>query len=87
MKDDEVRHKSLQKSDANVSTSQNSKKMFLYIILTSFCYVCILVASKQTDILYYCKMYYEEKAVLEWKIMFTVVKHLDALQQVTIYHV
>ena len=49
--------------------------------------MCILVAAKQTDILYHCKVYNEEKDVLEWEIMFTVVKHLDALHQVIIYHV
>ena len=58
-----------------------------HIILTSY---FILAATKLTEnILYYCKVYYEEKATSEneWKIMFTVVKHLNALQQVTIYHV
>ena len=58
-----------------------------HIILTSY---FILVATKLTEnILYYCKVYYEEKATLEyeWKVMFTVVKHLNVLQQVTIYHV
>ena len=49
----------------------------------------ILVATKPTEkagIYCYCKIYYEEKATLEyeWKIMFTVVKDLDALQQVII---
>ena len=52
--------------------------------------MCILAATKlseKTVILYYCKVYYEENAILEykWQIMFTVVKHLNALQQVIIY--
>ena len=58
-----------------------------HIILTSY---FILAATKLTkNILYYCKVYYEEKVTLEyeWKVMFTVVKHLNVLQQVTIYHV
>ena len=60
-----------------------------HIILTSY---FILAATKPTEkagILYYCKVYYQEKATLEyeWKVMFTVVKDLNTLQQVTIYHV
>ena len=63
------------------------RKLF-HLILTSF---FILVTAKQiekADILYYCKVYYEEKATFEneWEIMFTVVKHLNALQQVRILH-
>ena len=33
---------------------------------------------------YFCKVYYEEKAMLEWQVMFVVVKNLDALQQAII---
>ena len=52
--------------------------------------MCNLAATKPTekaDILYYCKVYYEETDDLEykWQIMFTVVKCLNALQQVIIY--
>ena len=79
-KDDEEQHKPLQSSEKTVAT------------LTSLSYnlnsYFILVATKPTEkagIFYYCKIY-EEKATLEykWKIMFTVVKDLDALQQVII---
>ena len=54
--------------------------------------MCILAATRPSEkagFLYYCKVYYEESAILEykWQIMFTVVKHLNVLQQVTIYHV
>ena len=45
-----------------------------------------LVAAKLTEEadLCSCKVYFEEKAMLEWQVMFTVVKNLDALQQVII---
>ena len=33
---------------------------------------------------YFCKVYYEEKAMLEWQVMFVFVKNLDALQQAII---
>ena len=83
LEDDEVRHKPLQNSDTTVHTSQNGKKTLSFDVN----FVFILAANKLTEnILYYCKVYYEEKATLEyeWKVMFTVVKHLDVLQQVTI---
>ena len=57
-----------------------------HIILTSY---FVLATTKLTEnILYYCKMYYEEKVTLEyeWQIMFTVVKHLNVLKEVTTYH-
>ena len=50
--------------------------------------MCILAAvrpAKKADISFFYKDYYEEKATLEWQIMFTVVKNLDALQQVISY--
>ena len=28
-----------------------------------------------------CKVYYEEKGILQWQVMFTVVKNLDALNR------
>ena len=40
--------------------------------------------AKPADKVGICKVYYEEKAILEWQVMFTVVKNLDALQQVII---
>ena len=86
-KDDEEQHKPLQSSDKTVATltSQNGKNTLSYNLNSYF----ILVATKPTEkagIYYHCKMYYEEKATLEyeWKIMFTVVKDLDALEQVII---
>ena len=33
---------------------------------------------------YFCKVYYEEKAMLMWQVMFVGVKNLDALQQAII---
>ena len=47
--------------------------------------MCILAAVRppiKADISFFCKVYYEEKDMLEWQVMFTVVKNLDALQQV-----
>ena len=38
----------------------------------------------EEDDLCSCKVYYEEKATLEWEVMFTVVKNTKALQQVLI---
>ena len=40
--------------------------------------------AKPADKVGICKVYYEVKANLEWQVMFTVVKNLDALQQVII---
>ena len=54
------------------------------LILNSY-NVCILAEAKpakRADISFFCKVYYEEKAMLEWEVMFTVVKNLDALHQV-----
>ena len=77
---DEVKHKSLPKTD---SASQNSMKK-TFLILNSY-NVCILPTAKpakRADISFFCKVYYEEKAMLEWEVMFTVVKNLNALQRV-----
>ena len=38
--------------------------------------------AKKADIGFFCKVYYEEKDMLEWQVMFTVVKNLNTLQQV-----
>ena len=60
-----------------------------HIILTSYFILAATKLTEKTGILYYCKMYYEEKVTseYEWKIMFTVVKHLNVLQEVTTYHI
>ena len=38
----------------------------------------------EEDDLFSCKVYYEEKAMLQWQVIFTVVKNTEALQQVII---
>ena len=45
---------------------------------------CIIVAAAKSveNIRYFCKVYYEEKAKLQWQVMFTVVKDLNALREV-----
>ena len=48
--------------------------------------MCIVAAGKPGEKAhtYFCKVYYEEKAMLEWQVMFVVVKNLHALQEVII---
>ena len=45
---------------------------------------CILVlAAEPPEITrYFCKVFYEEKANLQWQVMFTVVKNVEALREV-----
>ena len=38
----------------------------------------------EEDDLFSCKVYCEEKAMLEWQVIFTIVKNTEALQQVII---
>ena len=42
----------------------------------------VFKSTKKADILYFCKVYYEIKAVLQWQVILTVVRRLNALLQV-----
>ena len=62
-----------------------SPKGIILVLLFNYYFMYISACSKSTkkaDILYFCKVYYEIKAVLQWQVMLTVVKHLNALLQV-----
>ena len=82
MESDEVRQKPIPKTEITINASQKCMKTIFLILKSQN--VCILATVKPAEKAGICKVYYEEKALLEWQVMFTVVKNLDALQQVII---
>ena len=47
------------------------------------CTCILVVAAEPPEITrYFCKGFYEEKANLQWQVMFTVVKNVEALREV-----
>ena len=82
LESDEVRHKP--KTDSDSASQNGTKTTFLILKSWNICILAAVRPDKKANISFFCKVYYEEKDMLEWEVMFTVVKNLNALHQVII---
>ena len=81
LESDYVQHKPLPKTEMIMSALQNGMKTIFLMLKSQNVYI-LVASAKVASLYFYLKVYYEEKAMCEWTFMFTVVKNLEALQQV-----